>query len=118
MATAKVTSAIDLDPLSIPELTALIETATAKRAEKQEEAKRTFLADMRAKAEEIGISFDSLLPARPAQEPPRKQRADAGTKAPAKYRSPKGEEWTGRGRKPGWLKAMEDQGRAQEEFRI
>lgn len=39
-------------------------------------------------------------------------------KFPPKFRGPNGEEWTGTGRKPGWLKDFEAQGRSAEEFRI
>jgi hypothetical protein len=36
---------------------------------------------------------------------------------PAKYRGPNGEEWTGRGRTPGWLAAFEAEGRSRDEFK-
>ena len=36
----------------------------------------------------------------------------------AKYRSPNGETWSGRGRAPKWLEALEAQGRQRAEFSI
>lgn len=36
----------------------------------------------------------------------------------AKYRGPKGETWTGRGRTPGWLAALEAAGQKRESFLI
>ncbi len=39
--------------------------------------------------------------------------------APAKYRSPNGETWSGgRGRKPAWVKAIEDAGGNIEDYKI
>jgi DNA-binding protein H-NS len=48
----------------------------------------------------------------------RKPRDDTGAKRAAKYRSPNGEEWSGRGRMPNWLAALEAEGRGREEFLI
>ena len=41
-------------------------------------------------------------------------------KAPVavKYRGPNGEEWSGRGRAPAWMKAALDQGRSKEDFAV
>ena len=35
-----------------------------------------------------------------------------------KYRSPAGDEWSGRGRVPVWLRLLEDEGHNREEFRV
>jgi DNA-binding protein H-NS len=48
----------------------------------------------------------------------RKPRDDIGAKRAAKYRGPNGEEWSGRGRTPRWLAALEAEGRGREEFLI
>ncbi len=48
----------------------------------------------------------------------RKPRGDTGAKRAAKYRGPNGEEWSGRGRMPNWLAALEAEGRNREEFLI
>ena len=48
----------------------------------------------------------------------RKPRSDTGAKRAAKYRGPNGEEWSGRGRTPNWLAALEAEGRGREEFLI
>jgi DNA-binding protein H-NS len=48
----------------------------------------------------------------------RKPRDDIGAKQAAKYRGPNGEEWSGRGRTPDWLAALEAEGRGREEFLI
>jgi DNA-binding protein H-NS len=49
-----------------------------------------------------------------------KQAKGAKTKqaVPVKFRGPNGEGWSGRGRIPGWLAALESQGATREQFRI
>ena len=105
---------VDLDSMSVKELTALIEAAETKRREKLEEEKSAFIAEMREKAAERGLSFEALFPSRGAQ---RKRSRNSGS-AGLKYRGPGGEEWSGRGRLPNWLTALEAQGRKREEFRV
>ena len=40
------------------------------------------------------------------------------TPAPVKYRGPEGQTWSGRGRAPNWLVAMEAQGRHKDAFLV
>ena len=113
-----------LDKMSAQELTGLIEAAEAKRREKLEAAKQELVAEFRARASSLGIALESLFPqaARTAQGTPRqgvrKPRSDAGRKLATRYRGPNGEEWTGRGRMPTWLTALEAQGRKRAEFEV
>ena len=117
--------AVDLDRMSVQELTALIAAAEAKRAEKREEAVAALRAEMGRKAAGLGISARELFPPAAQQgatEPgrrARKPRSDAGAKRAAKYRDPEtGETWSGRGRPPRWLVAKEAEGRRREEFAV
>jgi DNA-binding protein H-NS len=48
----------------------------------------------------------------------RKPHPLKGKKAKAKYRSPKGETWAGRGLPPGWLIDLDKKGKKREEFLI
>jgi len=48
----------------------------------------------------------------------RKETGKAVTKVAAKYRSPKGETWSGRGLMPRWLVALVKQGHKKEEFAL
>jgi DNA-binding protein H-NS len=108
---------IELDRMSVPELRTLIAEAEATLREKQEKAKADLLAKWKAEADEHGLSFQALLPGIPpaSSKAPRK---GSGETLPVKYRGPNGEEWSGRGRLPKWLQAMEAEGKNRESFRV
>ncbi|MFT8246560.1 H-NS family nucleoid-associated regulatory protein [Roseomonas sp. BN140053] len=108
---------INLDGLSVQELTTLIQDAENKRREALEEAKASLIAEMEEKAAAIGLSLQGMLD-RPSQASSgRKTRKDAGAPVAAKYRGPNGEEWSGRGRPPTWLTKQEAAGKNREAFR-
>ncbi|WP_090571757.1 H-NS histone family protein [Belnapia rosea] len=108
----------DLEALSVAELTALRDAAEAKRLEKLDEAKNAVLAEAKEKLAQLGLSFENVWPGRSTPAPERRHRKDAGAQLAVKFRGPNGEEWSGRGRLPRWLHAMEAEGRNREEFRI
>ena len=108
----------DLGQMTVPELIALRDAAEAKRREKLESAKEAVLAETTAKLAELGLTLEEVLPDRPAVASGRKVRKDAGTTAAAKFRGPNGEEWSGRGRLPRWLRALEAEGKTRDQFRI
>ena len=121
--------AADLDRMSVQQLTALIAAAEAKRRDKLDDARAVLRAEMQRRTAELGISADDLFSTAGQQAPAeqaavkngkraRKPRDDTGTKRAAKYRGPNGEEWSGRGRMPNWLAALEAEGRKREEFLI
>jgi DNA-binding protein H-NS len=89
----------------------VIETVQTRRRTKEAEVKETFIAEMRERAMEMGLSFDTLFGAR-------WMRSDAGQPLTPKYRGPHGETWSGRGRQPRWLAELEASGHQREEFRI
>ncbi|MFC0385570.1 H-NS histone family protein [Muricoccus vinaceus] len=121
-AASKRKSAFDLDSMSAQELTALIEAAEAKRAEKQDEARAALIEEFRGKAAQLGLELNSLIPGAgagaPSSSPARRTRRDAGGSVAVRFRGPNGETWSGRGRMPRWLSAMEAEGRKREEFRL
>lgn len=98
---------VDLDRLTVPELSALIEAAQAKRQEKMVGAKAALLAEFKDKAAELGMSLNALMAtSKPAKE--RKPRRSKGEKVAPKFRNPEtGDTWTGRGREPGWIKGKD-----------
>jgi DNA-binding protein H-NS len=118
--------AVDLDRMSVQQLTALIEAAEAKRREKREGAVSALRAEVERKATELGISPGELFAQTARQETTgqgtrrRRPRSDAGAKraVAVRYRGPNGEEWSGRGRTPRWLAAQEAEGRNREEFAV
>lgn len=108
----------DLDRMSAEDLTVLIQVAEAKRAEKADAARADLLEEMTQKAAALGLSLQGLMQGTTRAKPGRKARSDAGKPAAIKYRSPKGETWTGRDRPPGWITEAEKAGRKREEFRV
>ena len=109
------TSNLNLDHLTIAELTAVIKEAETLRREKREEAKAALLAKWQAEAAENNLSLDTILAGQqPAQGQGRKVRRGNGDKVAAKFRDPEtGKTWSGRGREPVWIK-----GKDREEFKI
>jgi len=106
----------DLDGMSVQELTALRDVAEAKRREKLDAARDQVLAEARAKLAELGLTLEAALPAATAAGQGGKARKNAGTPLPVKYRGPNGEEWSGRGRLPNWLQALEATGKTRDQF--
>src|SRR5829696_7470067 len=97
------TPAVNLDRMTVQQLTALIAAAEAKRRDKLEVAKAALRAEMERKAAELGIApgdvFSTAGQQAPAEQAAaksvtraRKPRDDTGTKRAAKYRGPNGEE--------------------------
>jgi len=83
----------------------------AEEARKQEIA--SVIAEIKAKMAEYGITVDDLGSAARGRG---RKKAASGV---AKYRNPAtGEQWTGKGRKPGWLVQALEQGRSMDEFKI
>ena len=102
----------------------------AEQRDKLEDAKAALRAELERRAAELGISAGDLFSTAGQQAPAeqraaakngagaRKPRGDTGAKRATKYRGPNGEEWSGRGRTPNWLAALEAEGRTREEFLI
>ncbi|MBI0539073.1 H-NS histone family protein [Roseomonas sp. KE2513] len=112
-------SSIDLDNLSAEELTQLIQQAEAKRDEKQEGARAALIEEMTARAAALGMSLDALIGKQGAPRTNiRKVRGDTGKSIAAKFRSPDGETWSGRGRMPKWLTRATAEGKTKEDFAV
>ena len=111
---------IDLDGMTVAELTALRDAAEAKRLEKLEDARAAVIERARAEIEQLGLSFESVfmnVASSPAA-PSRRTRKDAGEPVPVKYRGPNGETWSGRGRMPKWLQAAEANGESRDKYLV
>jgi DNA-binding protein H-NS len=101
-----------LDLLTVQELGRVRESADKKRAGKLKDARSAFITEMRQKAEQLDLTFEEVL----EMETRPKTRKAASPKA--KYRSPDGQEWSGRGRAAKWLLDLEAQGHSRDEFLI
>lgn len=110
----------DLDSMTVAELTALRDAAEAKRQEKLEDAKNAVLERARSDLAALGLSFESVMPgfAASTPKPERRTRKDAGEPLAVKYRGPNGETWSGRGRLPKWLHAIEAEGKSRNEYTV
>jgi DNA-binding protein H-NS len=108
---------INLNPLSIPELETLIESAHALIETKRAQALVTAKAEIEKIAADAGYSVEELLGLRAG-----KATKKTGAKKPVadKYRNPKDhtQTWTGRGKRPRWLQQMLDNGGKLENFLI
>ena len=100
-----------LERLTPARLSEVIDAVGEKRRAKEAEVKEAFIAEIRERALEMGLSFDALVGAR-------RTRAGAGQPITPKYRGPGGETWSGRGRQPRWLSELEASGHEKQEFRI
>lgn len=110
---------INLDNLSVQELTQLITEANAKRSEKQESARNQLIEEMKSKAAQLGLSLEALIGASASLKGiTRKVRGDKGQSLAIKYRGPDGETWTGRGRMPRWLTTAIEKGQSKDQFAV
>lgn len=107
-----------LTDLTVQELTAFIDEVQAVRSAKLEIEKAALIAEFRERAAALGLALESLFAPSGVPEPSCVRDGISRGKVAAKYRSPYGDEWTGRGRKPRWLERLIADGREKDEFLI
>lgn len=109
-----------ISSLNYAELDELIALAQRERTGKLDEARRSLMAEFEEKAASIGLTPDQLFGhSRSAPEKPKRgKKAEQQGAAAVKFRSPSGQTWSGRGRKPTWLTQAEAGGQSAEEFRV
>jgi len=110
-----------LEALTVPELNQVLKRAQFLKDAKLESAKQDFLTRMKAEGEQLGLDLGSLFGGTASPKRGRQAAGEPKTGRPpvaAKYRSPEGEEWSGRGRMPKWLQAAEAKGKNRDEFLI
>lgn len=101
-----------IEELSYAELKAFYEQVAAILTRRETQERDDFKRDCIERMSELGLTLDDLKP-----EKPKKERKPRETKP--KYRNPEtGEEWSGRGKPPGWMQDLLDQGRQLDEFAI
>ena len=103
----------DLASLSEHDLAALLATASRELAARRDARKRETMDTIRELARSIGADVRFL---ETETAGPSGRRAPV----PVKYRNPADPEqaWSGRGAHPKWLRALLEQGRSIEEFRV
>lgn len=97
-------------------------------AELQKQSRPAVLAQLREQMAAYGITAEELSRPPPKPARPKAVAAKLGATAakskkpavssPAKYRGPKGQEWTGRGTAPKWLNELLVDGKTREDFLI
>jgi DNA-binding protein H-NS len=110
-----------LEPLTVPELNQVLRRAQSLVDAKLESAKQDFFSRMKAEGEQLGLELGSLFGAPAPTKRGRKPTGEPKAERPpvaAKYRSPTGDEWSGRGRTPKWLQMAEAEGKSRDDFLI
>ena len=110
-----------ISSLNYTELDELIAIAQRERSGKLDEARRNLMAEFEEKAAAVGLTPDQLFgQSRTAPEKQKRGKKGEPQSAPVavKFRSPSGQTWSGRGRKPTWLTQAEAAGQSAEEFRV
>jgi DNA-binding protein H-NS len=100
------------DSLTPQELHTIRDLPEQMRQRKLADAKAALLEEMKGKASELGLTLNEVFPTR------RPRKTTAKTQVQAKYRSPEGETWSGRGHVPLWLRTLELQGHSREEYKV
>jgi len=96
-----------------------LEAQAAKLEAVADEKKKKAVGQVVALMKKLDVTADDLAQYRPRRG--RGAKKAAGTRKPVapKFRNSKtGETWSGRGRTPRWLAALEAQGKSREDYRI
>ena len=103
---------------------ARLETQAKKLEETEGTRKRKAVTEVRALMRKLGVELadlqasDSPKTVRAAASKPKREKS-ARPPVPVKYRNGEtGDTWTGRGRTPRWLAALEAAGRTRDEFKV
>lgn len=102
----------DLTNYSTPELKTLLSQVQQQISARDAEAHARARQDILAIAKSTGIDLQDLVKGLKSAAKP--------ARAPAKYQNPKdtSQQWSGRGRKPLWLKESLDSGKTLDQFLI
>ena len=111
-----------LEDMSVAALRKVVECATALIAQKTEGEKRSFIEEVTARAKSLGVSITDLFgksTPKPVKTAPPKKRGAKRASPPIKFKGPNPDDtWTGRGRRPRWLVALEDEGKDRKDYAV
>ena len=106
------------DKMTLLELVQLREEIQAVLDEKIATERRELQSKIESLATIEGGQQKTRIKPAGARVPHQKANGSKGQKLPPKYRSPEGDEWSGRGLPPKWLIALERKGKKREQFLI
>jgi DNA-binding protein H-NS len=109
---------LELSAYSFEELLEIkrnVESEVESRKAKEVEGLRAKVAES---AQMLGVSIEELFGLPSSRQNGRRQTKHAKGKQPAKYRGPGGEEWSGRGPAPKWMKPLLVKGKTKADFLI
>lgn len=106
---------IDISSLSIPELLELQKNLVLEVPRRMALEKQKVVADLKKLAADRGFDLNELLGSKVKETD---KRSGPRGPAPVKYRSPEGQEWSGRGRKPAWVVSHIDAGGKIEDLAV
>ena len=118
---------INLDDLSVAELEKLIKQAEKKLEKKRLDAVKSAQAEISKIAKDLGVSVDDLLQEKASRQKKaarkntdRKKKAGDRKPAKVKNRNPNdsSQTWTGRGKRPVWLRDALENGAKLEDFAV
>jgi DNA-binding protein H-NS len=111
-----------LEALSVAALRKVVECATALIAQKTEGEKRSFIEEVTARAKSLGVSITDLFgksTPKPVKKAPPKKRSGVRARPQIKFKGPNPDDtWTGRGRRPRWLVALEAEGKDRKDYAV
>ncbi len=96
-----------LEDLSVSDLVAIRQRADSLISAKRDEAVRELRERIAKEAAALGVDMSTLV----RQGRGGRQKAKGGQPGMVRYRGPEGQEWSGRGRKPNWIREAEAQGK-------
>ena len=108
----------DLGPAELREVAAAAEKLARDKGDHE---RRQFIEETRRRAAALGVSVSDLFgePGAGGAKRGRKAKPERSRASPAvKYRGPGGEEWSGRGRPPRWVQAVEAEGRSRNDYAV
>ena len=106
---------IDISAYSFDQLMELKKEIDGEIESRKAKEIEVLRAKITESAQNLGVSIHELFG---LQQTAKRETKHARGKQPAKYRGPKGEEWSGRGPAPRWLKAFLAKGKSKEYFII
>lgn len=110
-----------LRELPIESLEELVTRATELLAQRREEKRTAFVAEVAERAKHLGIPLDQLIAELSGKNQGTEGRVRrASHAAPIKYRDPHNpaDSWSGRGKQPNWLRQKLSEGRQIDEFLV